>query len=130
MIVRIWKGRTSRQSEKGYLGFVENEVFSQFRKIPGFLGARLLKREDVEDCLFVMHSYWDSMEAVRAFAGPEPSKAVIPARARAFLSSYDEVVDHFEVVLDSPIADGNRSTEFPDTAGPRGDPNHPSPGSA
>jgi hypothetical protein len=40
---------------------------------------------------------WDSMEAIRRFAGPEPNKAVIEPEARAALASFDEYVTHFEV---------------------------------
>jgi len=47
---------------------------------------------------FVVLTLWDSMDAVRKFAGANPEKAVVAPDAQAVLSSFDEFVSHYEVV--------------------------------
>jgi hypothetical protein len=42
---------------------------------------------------------WESMEAVRGFAGDDPERAVVEPEARAVLSDFDESVRHYELVL-------------------------------
>ena len=49
---------------------------------------------------FVFTSHWDSWDAIRAFAGPEPSKAVYYPEDREFLLALDPNVEHFEVLVD------------------------------
>jgi heme-degrading monooxygenase HmoA len=41
---------------------------------------------------------WDSMAAIKAFAGPDLEKAIVEPQARAVLASFEEVVTHHEVL--------------------------------
>jgi heme-degrading monooxygenase HmoA len=70
------------------------------RAIEGYRGEYLLRREvEVEDGVeLLVLTLWESMEAVRRFAGAEPDKAVVEPEARAVLTSFDEFVTHYEVV--------------------------------
>lgn len=68
------------------------------RAIEGHRGEYLLRREVDDGVELVVLTLWDSMEAVRRFAGPEPDTAVVEPEARALLTSFDEYVTHFEVV--------------------------------
>jgi len=47
---------------------------------------------------FVVLTLWESMEAVRRFAGDEPEKAVVEPQAQAVLTSFDNSVTHFEII--------------------------------
>jgi hypothetical protein len=47
---------------------------------------------------FVVQTYWESMQAIAQFAGPNPEVAVVEPAARAALSSFDHIVLHYEVV--------------------------------
>ena len=49
---------------------------------------------------FVFTSRWDSWDAIRAFAGSEPSKAVYYPEDREFLLSLEPNVEHFDVLVD------------------------------
>jgi heme-degrading monooxygenase HmoA len=60
----------------------------------------LLRREVDDGTELVVLTLWESMEAVRRFAGPDPDKAVVEPEARAVLTSFDEYVTHFGVVDD------------------------------
>jgi len=46
----------------------------------------------------VVLTLWESMEAVRTFAGVEPERAVVEPEARAALTEFDNFVTHFEII--------------------------------
>jgi len=97
MILRMWKGRSTVQKAGDYARHA-TKVFRALGAIEGYRGAYLLRRA-VDDAIeFVVLTLWDSMGAVREFAGAQPEKAVIEPEARAILTSVDDSVTHFEVV--------------------------------
>jgi heme-degrading monooxygenase HmoA len=65
--------------------------------IHGHRGARVLRRDDGGQVEFLVMTFWDSMDAVRRFAGEDPERAVVEPEARAVLAEYDELVRHYEV---------------------------------
>jgi heme-degrading monooxygenase HmoA len=98
MVLRMWKARSTSKQAAAYIEHATKKVFPKVRTIEGYRGEYLLRR-DVEDGVeLVVLTLWDSMAAVRRFAGPEPNKAVVEPEARAVLTSFDEFVTHFEVV--------------------------------
>ena len=84
-----------------YRRHLEDTVFPELRTVPGFLGAQLLNRQRKGATEVVVLTRWDSMDAVRRFAGTEPERAVVEPRAREVLSSFDDTVSHFELVLEA-----------------------------
>jgi heme-degrading monooxygenase HmoA len=68
----------------------------------GHRRAYLLQRNTNERVSLLAVTLWDSMDAVRAFAGDGPERAVVEPAARTVLSAFDKTVDHYEVVLDRP----------------------------
>lgn len=67
------------------------------RRISGYKGIDLLRRLDGDSVEFVTLMWFDSLEAVRAFAGADYEVAVVPAAARALLQRFDARSGHFEV---------------------------------
>lgn len=98
MILRMWRGRSTVEKAGDYVRHATKKVFPGLRAIEGHRGAYLLRRAVDNAIEFVALTLWESMGAVRRFAGVEPEKAVIEPEARAILSSFDESVTHFEVV--------------------------------
>lgn len=98
MIIREWRGRAPRSRIAEYPTHFKTKVVPELRDVPGFLGATLSKREDGERVEFVVLTRWKSMEAVRAFAGADPERAVVEPGAIAALSDYDRTVRHYEVL--------------------------------
>lgn len=98
MVLRMWKARSTAKQVGAYVEHVTKKVFPKVRAIEGHRGEYLLRRELEDGVELVVLTLWDSMEAVRRFAGVEPNKAVVEPEARAALTSYDEYVTHFEVV--------------------------------
>jgi uncharacterized protein YciI/heme-degrading monooxygenase HmoA len=98
LILRMWKGRASAEKSGEYVDFVTKKIFPSLREIEGHGGAYLLRRAVDGAIEFVVLTLWESMEAVRRFAGSKPEKAVVEPEARAVLSGFDETVTHFEVI--------------------------------
>ena len=97
-ILRMWKGQATPEKAEKYVHHATKNVFPELRAIAGHRGAYLLRRPVKGAVEFVVLTLWDSMDAVRRFAGAKPEKAVVAADAQALLSSFDEVVSHYEVV--------------------------------
>ena len=98
MIARSWRGwiRTERSEE--YVAYLDQTGLSEYAATPGNLGAHCLLR-DLDDgrTEVVTMSFWESMEAVKRFAGDDPSKAVYYPEDDEFLVDRENTVTHFEV---------------------------------
>ena len=99
MISRIWHGWTTRGNADKYEAMLKEEIFVgiQNRHIRGFKGIQLLRRESRDEVEFVTMMLFDSLGAVREFAGSDYEMAVVPEKARAVLSHFDERSQHYEV---------------------------------
>ncbi|MFZ5501011.1 MAG: antibiotic biosynthesis monooxygenase family protein [Candidatus Micrarchaeota archaeon] len=102
MIVRTWRGRAANSGNAdAYARHLEKSVFPKLGQIPGHRGAYLLRRDSDGGLEILVLTMWESMDAVRAFAGDHPETAVVEPAARAVLAEYDTTVNHYEVVLSS-----------------------------
>ena len=99
MIARLWRGWTSRENADAYERFLREQMFPSMRRVPGFAGAELLRRDAGDEVAFVTISRFESLDAVRTFAGEDHERAVIEPEARALLSRHDERSEHFEVAI-------------------------------
>jgi uncharacterized protein len=97
-VLRLWKGRATTAKAGEYARHASQTVFPEIQSLPGHRGAYLLRRTVGNGVEFTVLTLWDSMDAVRTFAGPEPERAVVEPAARAALSDFDETVTHYEVV--------------------------------
>jgi heme-degrading monooxygenase HmoA len=99
MISRIWHGWTTLGNADKYEALLKEEIFVgiQNRHIRGFKGIQLLRREVGEEVEFVTIMLFDSLDAVREFAGENYEVAVVPEKARAVLSHFDERSQHYEI---------------------------------
>jgi len=100
MIARIWHGRTKRADAKAYEEMLRNEIFPSIaaRKIDGYRGAELFIREDDDEIEFLTLLRFNSMDAVKEFAGADEGKPVIYPKAEALLTRMDERSRHYQVV--------------------------------
>jgi heme-degrading monooxygenase HmoA len=81
-------------------------VLPDLRRIAGFSGAYLFEREQDGEVGVLVMTLWDSLDAVRAFAGTDIDAAVVEAEARAVLARYDPMVSHHTVVVDTVSGQG------------------------
>jgi len=99
MISRIWHGWTTPDNADKYEGMLKDEIFIgiQNRHIRGFKGIQLLRRDIGEEVEFVTIMVFESQDAVQEFAGEDYELAVVPKKASAVLSHFDERSQHYEI---------------------------------
>ena len=99
MISRIWHGWTTSDNADAYEALLKEEIFVgiQNRHIRGFRSIQLLRRRVGEEVEFVTVMWFDSLDAVREFAGEDYEAAVVPDEARAILAHFDGRSLHYEV---------------------------------
>jgi len=99
MISRVWHGWTTPANADAYDTLLKNEIFTGIknRKIAGYRGIHLLRRNVGGEVEFVTIMWFDSLAGVRVFAGEDYEAAVVPEKARNLLSHFDARSQHYEV---------------------------------
>ena len=98
MILRMWRAKTTVEKTEEYIQHATKKVFPSLRAIPGYRGAYLLRRSHNDTVELIVLTLWESIDAVRKFAGPQPDRAVVEPEARTALISFDDFVTHFDVI--------------------------------
>ncbi len=99
MICRIWHGWTAAGNAEAYEQLLRTEIFHGIaeRRIEGYHGIELLRRPLGDEVEFITMMWFESLDAVRAFAGADYDVAVVPPAARALLSRFDARSAHYDV---------------------------------
>lgn len=99
MIGRIWHGYTTFENADTYETLLKEEIFHGIRgrNIPGFQEIQLFRRTLETEVEFITIMWFDTIESVKAFAGENYETAVVPPKARAILSRFDERSQHYEI---------------------------------
>ena len=103
MIARVWRGVTgdSENADK-YVEHVNKNVVPQLANIKGHINIKVLRRDLEKEVEVLVITTWESMEAVKGFAGTDVHNAVVEPQAIAVLKEYEDTVRHFEIALDVP----------------------------
>ncbi|HXF52982.1 MAG TPA: antibiotic biosynthesis monooxygenase [Hyphomicrobiaceae bacterium] len=98
MITRVWRGWTDKQNADAYETLLKTEIIPGIaaKKIPGCRGIELGRRELGAEVEFATLMRFDSLDAVRDFAGADYETAVVPPKARALLARFDAKSAHYE----------------------------------
>jgi heme-degrading monooxygenase HmoA len=97
VIGRIWHGWTTSENADAYEQLLRGEVLPGIDRIEGFQGAQVLRRDAGDEVEFVTVTLFDSLDAVRAFAGEDYEVAVVLPEAQQLLAHYDARSAHYEV---------------------------------
>jgi heme-degrading monooxygenase HmoA len=100
VIARIWHGWTTPGNADAYETLLRQEVLPGIRRIDGARGAYVLRDPVGDEVEFVTITLWDSLDAVRAFAGDDYEIAVVPPQARELLARFDDRSRHYETVVE------------------------------
>ncbi len=100
MIARLWHGWTAPENADAYEEFLRTKMFPSIHRVPGYLGAELLRRQDGDEIAFITITRFESLESVRTFAGEDYEAAVVEPEARRLLSRFDRRSEHYEIVID------------------------------
>ena len=98
--MRLWRGWTTPDDADTYERVVSEEVLPSIaaRRLPGYRGAFLLRRELEDEVEFTTIMQFDSLDAVREFGGEDFEVAYVPPPARAVLARFDHRSAHHEVL--------------------------------
>ena len=97
MIARIWHGHTKPEHAHAYEAMLKPELLPGISKAKGYRGSYLLRRAVGAEVEFITILLWDSIDAIRAVAGPDYETAVIPEERRKYLSRHDAKAAHYEI---------------------------------
>jgi heme-degrading monooxygenase HmoA len=97
MIARHWRGWTRREDGAAYEDLLRKKVLPELKEIDGYCGGYVLRSDDGEEAEFVVVNLFESLEAVRRFAGEDYAVAVFEPEALRLLRRRDPVAMHYEV---------------------------------
>jgi antibiotic biosynthesis monooxygenase (ABM) superfamily enzyme len=108
VITRLWRGWTAPENADAYEQFLLTELFPSMRRIAGFSGADVLRRTVGGEVAFVTLTRFESIDAIRAFAGDDYEVPVLEPEALALLTRYEERAAHFETTHFKAGNEGSR----------------------
>jgi hypothetical protein len=99
MISRIWHGYTTPENADIYESLLKEEIFTGIgdRHLEGYKGIQLFRRDVAGEVEFITVMWFDSIDAVKLFAGDDYEAAVVPPKARAVLKRFDGRSQHYDV---------------------------------
>lgn len=101
MIVRRFRAKATAKNAKAYAVFFRDTLTPHLKEIPGHRGALVFTEERKKNTRITVLTFWDSMDAIRRFAGDNPTVAVIEPEIKPLLSSWDDTVTHHVVEVDT-----------------------------
>jgi heme-degrading monooxygenase HmoA len=100
MIIRVWMAPTTEEDQHKYYKHFRSQVLPALHRLDGYEGASLSSRRSHNGVEILVMTRWRSLEAVRAFAGPDAEQAVVADEAARVLKNWDASVKHYETVLE------------------------------
>jgi len=98
MVMRLWRGFAhAGAAADAYEAMLKPELLPGVGKAKGYERSWLLRREAGAETEFVTLMLWDSLDAIRALAGPDVETAIVPAERRRHLAHFDAKSSHYAV---------------------------------
>jgi heme-degrading monooxygenase HmoA len=98
VIIREWRGRAAGSNPDAYPNHFRSTVMPELRGLSGFLGAHLCRRPLGNGIEFLVLTKWQSMDAIRSFAGADAGKAIVEPGGVAALVDFDDRAQHYETI--------------------------------
>ena len=102
MIARVWRGATRAADAAAYLEYLDRTGHPEYRRVAGHQRTITLRRVQEDHAEFVVMSFWDSLDAIRGFAGADVERAVFYPEDDRYLVQREDRVAHFDVVYQDP----------------------------
>ena len=103
MISRHWTGICLRDRADAYVHHLRSETIPSADDVAGFVRASVLKRDVERGTEFQIVTVWESLEAIKSFAGEDTEAAVVPLVAQAMMLEFDSRASHYEVVYTTSV---------------------------
>lgn len=98
MIARVWHGIVSKEQADAYHAYLLRTGVPDLQATPGNRGVYVLRQVEGSRAHFVLMSLWDSLEAIRAFAGDDVERARYYPEDASYLQDLEPTVTHYEVL--------------------------------
>lgn len=97
MIARMWHGRTKASDAEAYLEYLFQSGIPAYRATNGNRGAWVLRRMEGDVAHFLTLSFWESQDAIAAFAGADTAVAKYYPEDKQYLLEFEPTVTHYEL---------------------------------
>jgi heme-degrading monooxygenase HmoA len=97
MVARYWRGWTEVQDADAYEALLKDLVLPGLKRIEGYRGGYVLRSDGPLEVEFVVVNLFESMEAVKRFAGSDYAVPVFEPEAEKLLSRIEPLARHYEV---------------------------------
>ena len=104
MIGRTWHGRVPADKSEAYYAYLLRTGLTDYAATPGNRGVHVLRRTEGGVTHFLLLTFWDSLDAIKAFAGPDYARARYYPEDDEYLLEREPFVVHYEVL--EPATDG------------------------
>ena len=98
MLARLWHGITLASKADEYVDYLNKTGIMDYQSTDGNLGVQLLRRIEGEQAHILIITFWESVDAIKKFAGDDYEKARYYPEDQNFLLEFEEKVVHYEVV--------------------------------
>lgn len=100
MILREWRGRVPLEKADAYLAFLDRKGTHGYASTPGHLGTwvTMERRPGTDEAEFLLLTQWESLGAIKAFAGNDISRAVYYPEDDEFLIDKPPTLRHYEIL--------------------------------
>jgi heme-degrading monooxygenase HmoA len=102
MIVRIWHGRVPTSKACAHRDFVTGRAIPDYRSVPRNLSVHVLERREGEITHFITLTFWESLDAIKGFAGGDVEVVKYYPEDRDLLLEFEPTVVHYEVAGKAP----------------------------
>jgi heme-degrading monooxygenase HmoA len=109
VIARVWRGRTPAAKAAAYEAYLARTGLVDYRATSGNRGVLALARIEGEEAEFLLISFWDSLEAIKRFAGPDVERAHYYPEDETFLLEMEPRVSHYQV-FSGEVPEGSGSS--------------------
>ena len=97
MISRVWRGQTKPEDADAYEKLLREVIYPGLQKIDGYNGGYIFRHDGKDETEFVTVNLFESLDAVKAFAGPDYDVPVFEPEARRLLSKVEPIARHYDV---------------------------------
>ena len=98
MIARMWRGRVLTSKADAYREFVNQRAIPDYQSVPGNISVYILERREGDITHFITLTFWESLDAIKGFAGEDVEVAKYYPEDQDFLLEFEPTVLHYEVV--------------------------------
>lgn len=98
MIARLWHGYTKPENAPTYYDLLRTSILPGLHRIAGYKGSYVLRKEIGAEVEFITLTFWESLDAIRQFAGADYERCVIAPEAAHLLTRHDERSTHYESI--------------------------------